>query len=31
LAAFIGVWRMRTPVASKNAFATAEPTAASGG
>ena len=28
---FIGVWRMRTPVASKNAFATAEPTAAVGG
>ena len=28
---FIGAWRMRTPVASKNAFATAEPTAAVGG
>ena len=30
-AGFIGAWRMRTPVASKNAFATAEPIAAVGG
>ena len=30
-AGVIGAWRMRTPVASKNAFATAEPTAVVGG
>src|SRR5690242_4200423 len=31
VAGFIGAWRMRTPVASKNAFATAELTAVVGG